>query len=256
MATIATIGSIERVLDGRVGKAIARYDMIGPADRIMVALSGGKDSWSLLFTLRRLSQKAPVSYRILAVHVDAGYPGCDTGPMEEFLNRHGFEYEIIRTGIFGLIPQKISPKDNPCYFCSRMRRGALYARGRRGDITKIALGHHQEDLMESLLMNLFFVGQIRAMGPRFVTEDGRNTVIRPLCLTEERLTSRYARAMNFPIMGGCPFYGRGSTNRRRMRDLIHQVEQVYPRTKKSLLRAMGNVDPVHLLDSRLTRKDP
>lgn len=110
--------------------------------------------------------------------------------------------------------------------------------------------------MESLLMNLFFVGQIRAMGPNFVTEDGKNRVIRPLCLTEERLTSRYARAMNFPIIGGCPFYGRGSTNRRRMRDLIHQVEQVYPRTKKSLLRAMGNVDPVHLLDSRLTRKDP
>ena len=137
-----------------------------------------------------------------------------------------------------------------------MRRGALYARGRRGDITKIALGHHQEDLMESLLMNLFFVGQIRAMGPKFVTEDGKNTVIRPLCLTEERLTSRYARAMNFPIMGGCPFSDRGSTNRRRMRDLIDQVEQVYPRTKKSLLRAMGNVDPVHLLDSRLTRKDP
>jgi tRNA 2-thiocytidine biosynthesis protein TtcA len=250
------IGSIERVLDGRVGKAIARFDMIGPGDRIMVALSGGKDSWSLLFTLRRLSQKAPVSYRIMAVHVDAGYPGCDTGPMEEFLRRHGFEYEIIRTGIFGLIPRKTSPRDNPCYFCSRMRRGALYARGRRGDITKIALGHHQEDLMESLLMNLFFVGQIRAMGPKFVTDDGTNTVIRPLCLTEERLTSRYARAMDFPLMGGCPFSDRGSTNRRRMRELIHQVEQVYPRTKRSLLNAMGNVDPVHLLDNRITRKDP
>ncbi len=253
---MTTIGNIERILDGRVGKAIARYDMIGSGDRIMVALSGGKDSWSLLFTLRRLSEKAPVSYRIFAVHVDAGYPGCDTTPMEEFLSRHGFEYEIIRTGIFGLIPQKTSPKDNPCYFCSRMRRGALYARGRRGDITKIALGHHQEDLMESLLMNLFFVGQIRAMGPKFVTEDGKNTVIRPLCLAEERLTARYARAMNFPIMGGCPFSDRGSTNRRRMRELIHQMEQVYPRTKKSLLKAMANVDPVHLLDTRLTRRDP
>jgi len=250
------IGSIERVLDGRVGKAIARYEMIGPADRIMVALSGGKDSWSLLFTLRRLSQKAPVSYRVMAVHVDAGYPGCCTDPMEEFLTRHGFEYEIIRTGIFGLIPEKTSPKDNPCYFCARMRRGALYARGRRGDITKIALGHHQEDLMESLLMNLFFVGQIRAMGPKFVTEDGMNTVIRPLVLTEERVTVRYARAMGFPVMPSCPFAGRGSTNRRRMRELIGQVEQVYPRTKKSLLRAMANVDPVHLLDNRLTRRDP
>ncbi len=129
---VTTIGSIERILDGRVGKAIARYDMIGSGDRIMVALSGGKDSWSLLFTLRRLSEKAPVSYRVLAVHVDAGYPGHDTSPMEAYLALHGFEYEIIRTDIFGLIPRKTSPKDNPCYFCSRMRRGALYARGEEG----------------------------------------------------------------------------------------------------------------------------
>ena len=253
---MTTIGSIERILDGRVGKAIARYDMIGSGDRIMVALSGGKDSWSLLFTLKRLSEKAPVSYRVFAVHVDEGYPGHDTAPMEAYLSRHGFEYEIIRTDIFGLIPRKTSPKDNPCYFCSRMRRGALYARARRGDITKIALGHHQEDLMESLLMNLFFVGQLRAMGPKFITEDGKNTVIRPLVLTEERLTSRYARAMNFPIMAKCPFSDRGSTNRRRMKELIAQMEQVYPRTKKSLLRAMANVDPVHLLDTRLTRREP
>ncbi len=249
------IGAIERALDGRVGRAIARFDLIGAGDRIMVALSGGKDSWSLLFTLRRLAAKAPVSYRVVAVHVDAGYPGCDTGPMEAFLSRHGFEYEIIRTGIFGLIPRKTSPKDNPCYFCSRMRRGALYGRGRRGDITKIALGHHQEDLMESLLMNLFFVGQIRAMGPKFVTEDGQNTVIRPLVLTEERLTARYARAMEFPVMSTCPFSARGSTNRRRMRELIGQVEQVYPRTKKSIMKAMANVDPTHLLDDRLIRRD-
>ena len=253
---MTTIGSIERVLDGRVGKAIARYDMIGSGDRIMVALSGGKDSWSLLFTLKRLSEKAPVSYRVFAVHVDAGYPGHDTAAMEAYLSRHGLEYQIIRTDIFGLIPRKTSPKDNPCYFCSRMRRGALYARAGRGDVTKIALGHHQEDLMESLLMNLFFVGQLRAMGPKFVTEDGKNTVIRPLVLTEERLTSRYARAMNFPIMEKCPFSERGSANRRRMKELIAQMEHVYPRTKKSILRAMANVDPVHLLDTRLTRREP
>lgn len=200
--------------------------------------------------------KAPVSYRILAVHVDAGYPGHDTDTLEEYLSRHGFDYEIIRTGIFNLIPHKTSPKDNPCYFCARMRRGALYARAGRGDVTKIALGHHQEDLMESLLMNLFFVGQLRAMGPKFVTEDGKHTVIRPLVLAEERLTARYARLMNFPIVDKCPLADRGSTNRKRMRELIEQVERIYPRTRKSILKAMANVDPVHLLDTRLTKREP
>ena len=253
---MSTIDRIERILDGSVGKAVARFDMIGPGDRVMVALSGGKDSFSLLFTLRRLSEKAPISFKVMAVHVDAGYPGHDTARMEEYLAAHGFEYEIIRTGIFGLIPQKVSPKDNPCYFCSRMRRGALYGRARKGDVTKIALGHHQEDLMESLLMNLFFVGQIRAMGPKFVTDDGRHTVIRPLALTEERITSRYARAMGFPIVDDCPLSERGSRNRKQMRALIDQVQRIYPRTKKSIMHAMANVDPIHLLDPRLTRREP
>jgi tRNA 2-thiocytidine biosynthesis protein TtcA len=253
---VRSIGGIERILDSRVGKAIARFDLIGPGDRVMVALSGGKDSFSLLFTLRRLSAKAPISYRVVAVHVDAGYPGHDTTRMEEYLAAHGFEYEIIRTGIFDLIPQKVSPKDNPCYFCARMRRGALYGRAGRGDFTKIALGHHQEDLMESLLMNLFFVGQIRALGPKFVTDDGRHTVIRPLALTEERVTARYAEAMKFPVVEACPYSERGAANRRRMRALIEQVQRIYPRTKKSIMHAMANVDPIHLLDPRLTRRDP
>ncbi len=250
------IGSIEKILDGSVGKAIARYDLIEHGDHVMVALSGGKDSWSLLFTLRRLLRKAPVDYRITAVHVDAGYPGHDTTPMEEYLVRHGFEYEIIKTGIYDLIPLKVSPKDNPCYFCSRMRRGALYGRARKEGFTKIALGHHQEDLMESFLMNLFFVGQIRAMGPKFVTDDGTNTVIRPLLLAEERVTTRYAKAMGFPIVDRCPLADRGSANRKRMRALITQVERIYPRTKKSIMHAMAHVDPVHLLDPLLTRKEP
>jgi tRNA 2-thiocytidine biosynthesis protein TtcA len=253
---VRKIESVEKILDGSVGKAIALYGLIEHGDHVMVALSGGKDSWSLLFTLRRLLRKAPISYRVTAVHVDAGYPGHDTTPMEEYLVRHGFEYEIIKTGIFSLIPLKTSPKDNPCYFCSRMRRGALYGRARKEGFTKIALGHHQEDLMESFLMNLFFVGQIRAMGPKFVTDDGMNTVIRPLVLTEERTTSRYARAMGFPIVDKCPLAERGSGNRKQMRALIEQVERIYPRTKKSIMHAMANVDPVHLLDPLLTRKQP
>lgn len=249
------VSKLEGALNSRVGRAIAEYDMIEPNDRIMVATSGGKDSWALLFTLRRLSEKAPVSFKIAALHVDANFPGQNTEPIEKYLKHHGFEYEILRTGIYDLMKMKLDPKDNPCSFCSRMRRGAIYGRAKKGDFSKIALGHHKEDLMETLLMNLFFIGQIRAMSPKYVTDDGRHIVIRPMIFAGERLISRYCEVMKFPVMDFCPYQGKINSQRKEMKKLIRELEKKNPKVKKSIMKAMSNVDTIHLLDKRLRPED-
>jgi tRNA 2-thiocytidine biosynthesis protein TtcA len=251
---LTLVSKLEGALDSRIGKAIAEYNMIEPNDRIMVATSGGKDSWALLFTLRRLSEKAPVSFKIAAVHVDANFPGQSTEPIEEYLKQHGFEYEVLRTGIYELLKMKLDPRDNPCSFCSRMRRGAIYGRAKKGDFTKIALGHHKEDLMETFLMNLFFVGQLRAMAPKYVTDDGAHVVIRPMIFVGERLISRYAEVMKFPITDDCPYKGDKASKRDEMKMFIRELERKNPKVKKSIMKAMSNVDTVHLLDKKLRQE--
>ncbi|MBN1574189.1 MAG: tRNA 2-thiocytidine(32) synthetase TtcA [Deltaproteobacteria bacterium] len=241
----------EKALDSHVGKAIIKYGMIRPNDVIMVAFSGGKDSWALLFTLRRLMEKAPVKFSIKAVHVDVGFPGTDTAPIEEYLDYHKFDYEILRTGIYKLTKMKLSPDQNPCPFCARMRRGALYGRANGGGFTTIALGHHREDLLETLLMNLFFNGLLRAMAPRYVAKDYGYAVIRPMVFVEERLISRYARLMDFPIVDICPHKAKAVGKRSEMKELISNLERKYPKIKKIMFRALGNVDADHLMDETL-----
>jgi tRNA 2-thiocytidine biosynthesis protein TtcA len=241
----------ERALDSGVGKAIIKYKMIRPNDAVMVALSGGKDSWALLFTLRRLMEKAPVMFTIKAVHVDVGFPGTDTAPMEEYLDRHGFDHEILRTGIYELTKMKLGPDRNPCPFCARMRRGALYGRAKVGGFTTIALGHHREDLLETLLMNLFFNGLLRAMAPRYTAKDHGHVIIRPMVFVEERLISRYARLMDFPVVEFCPHKAKMKGKRSEMKELITGLERKYPKIKKIMFRALGNVDADHLMDESL-----
>jgi tRNA 2-thiocytidine biosynthesis protein TtcA len=248
---LTVLEKTEQALDSCVGKAIIKYDMIGPNDSVMVALSGGKDSWALLFTLRRLMEKAPVSFSITAVHVDPGFPGADTAPIEKYLKGHGFDYEIIRTGIYDLTKIKLAPDQNPCPFCARMRRGALYGRAREGGYTKIALGHHREDLLETLLMNLFFNGLIRAMAPKYTAKDHGHTVIRPMVFVEERLISRYARLMDFPIVDFCPRKERRESKRAEMKGLIRELERKYPKIKRIMMRALANIDLDHLMDESL-----
>lgn len=241
----------EQALDSSIGKAIIKYDMIGPNDLVMVALSGGKDSWALLFTLKRLMEKAPVNFSIKAVHIDPGFPGVDTTPIEDYLKQYEFDYEIIRTGIYNLTKAKLDPDQNPCPFCARMRRGALYGRAKEGDFTKIALGHHREDLLETLLMNLFFNGLLRAMAPKYVAKDHGHTVIRPMVFVEERIISRYAKLMDFPIVDFCPNKERVGSKRSEMKELIGKLERKYPKIKKIMMRALGNVDADHLMDDSL-----
>jgi len=246
---------LERLLDGAVGKAIFEYDLIGPNDHVLVALSGGKDSWALLFTLARLKKKAPVHYDLTAIHVSVNSPAENVKQMSDYLDNHGFAYEILTTNIYNLTRQKIPEGKNPCPFCARMRRGALYGRGRKGDVTKIALGHHQEDAMETLLLNLFYAGQIRGMAPKFTAEDGINTIIRPMIFTRERTILNYAEVMEFPVFNNCPFKEKKESKRAEMKRLIRDLERQNRRVKKSIMNAMRNVDPVHLMDKRLYREE-
>jgi len=250
---VSQIKKLEQALDSTVGRASMEYAMIEANDRVMVAISGGKDSWALLATLMRLKKKAPIPFTLFAVHVDAGFPdtGDDTRTIDEYLTKLDVEHEILPTGIYRLMEMKVKPGSNPCGFCSRMRRGALYSRAKQGDITKIALGHHREDAIETLLLNLFFAGQIRSLAPKYITDDGAHTVIRPMILTPEYKINSYVREAGFPIIENCPFHDKTSSRRASMRALVSDLKKENPRVVKSILRALSNVDPNHLWDKRL-----
>lgn len=233
------------------------YAMIEANDRVLVAVSGGKDSWALLTTLMRLKKKAPIPFFLFAVHVDAGFPDteADTRMIGEFLSELGVEYYILPTGIYQLMLTKVKPGSNPCGFCSRMRRGALYGRAKAGGFTKIALGHHRDDAIETFLLNLFFTGQIRALAPKYVTDDGAHTVIRPMIYTPEYKINSYVREAGFPIIENCPFHDKSNSRRASMRALLSDLKKQNPRIIKSIVRALSNVDPKHLWDKRLLDTD-
>ncbi len=163
-----------------------------------MALSGGKDSWTLLHILESLRRRAPVSFSLIAVTVHPGFPGFQTGLMEEYLNAHDFEYRIIPAPIHQLMLEKLTPDDTPCALCARIKRGVLYTQARELGCTKIALGHHREDFIETLLLNQFYNGKIKAMAPLLIADNGRNVVIRPLVYVPEDDIIRYAASGGFP----------------------------------------------------------
>jgi len=250
---VSQLTKYEQALDSTVGRASMEYAMIEANDRVLVAISGGKDSWALLTTLMRLQKKAPIPFALFAVHVDAGFPDTkeDTRTIDEHLTKLGVEHDILPTGIYQLMLMKVKPGSNPCGFCSRMRRGALYSRAKAGGFTKIALGHHREDAVETLLLNLFFGGQIRSLAPKYVTDDGAHTVIRPMILTPEYKIDRYVREAGFPVRDTCPFHDESTSRRASMRALVNDLRKDNPRVMKSIMRALSNVDPKHLWDTRL-----
>ncbi|MBN1881119.1 MAG: tRNA 2-thiocytidine(32) synthetase TtcA [Deltaproteobacteria bacterium] len=250
---MSQIKKCEQALDSTVGRAVIEYSMIEANDRVLVAVSGGKDSWALLTTLMRLKKKAPIPFSLFAVHVDAAFPEteADTELIEACLSDLGVEHEILPTGIYQLMQMKVKPGSNPCGFCSRMRRGALYGRAKAGGFTKIALGHHREDAIETLLLNLFYAGQIRSLSPKYITDDGAHTVIRPMILTPEYKIEAYVREAGFPIIDNCPFHDKTTSRRASMRALVSDLKRENPRIVKSIMRALANVDPKHLLDKRL-----
>ena len=235
-----------------VGRAIAEHKLIEDGDRIAVAMSGGKDSYGLLVVLRDLQRRAPVTFELTAVHLDQGHPGYDGAPLRAWLESEGVPFRILREDTYSIVTDKIPAGKTYCSLCSRLRRGVLYRAADDLGCNKIALGHHREDALETLLLNLFFSGKLAAMPPRLVSDDGKHVVIRPLITCAESDLATLAAERRFPILP-CNLCGSQSeAQRKQMKALIATLEQKHPTVRASMLAALGNVVPSHLMDARLT----
>jgi tRNA 2-thiocytidine biosynthesis protein TtcA len=243
-------------LESRVAKkttkAIVEYGMIEDGDRVMVGLSGGKDSWALLQILDVLRLRAPVRFTLVAVNVDSGYKEYKHDLIARTCEARGWEYRIEHTGIGELIEDILDADQTPCSLCARLRRGVLYRVAKDIGATKIALGHHADDFIETVLLNLFFAGSLKAMPAKLVSDDGQHVVIRPLVLVGEDEARQYAKESALPIIGCCcPACGDLGLQRQRIKKLLMELELEHPGVKQSMLKALGNVAPRHLLDTRL-----
>ena len=243
---------LEARLARKTTKAVVDYQMIGEGDRIMVGLSGGKDSWALLQILDVMRQRAPVRFSLVAVNVDSGYKEYKHDLIARTCEARGWEYRIEHTDIGELIEDILDADETPCSLCARLRRGVLYRVATEVGATKIALGHHADDFIETLLLNLFFAGALKAMPPKLVSDDGAHVVIRPLVYVGEDEARMYAKESELPIIGCCcPACGDLGLQRQRAKRLLVDIESEHPGVKQSMLKALGNVAPRHLLDTRL-----
>lgn len=237
-----------------VGKAVGDFGLIEDGDRIMVCVSGGKDSYALLETLRTLQRKAPVRFELVAVHLDQGQPGYDGAPLAKWLVDEGYEHHIVREDTYSIVIERVAEGSTYCSLCSRLRRGVLYSTATRLGCTKIALGHHRDDAIETLMLNLFFSGKVAAMPARLVSDDGAHVVIRPLIYCAEETLAAYAKARRFPILP-CNLCGSQETaQRKQIKALLARLEGEHPGVKSSVFAALGNVRPTQLLDRGLALK--
>ena len=243
---------LEARIAKKTTKAIVDYEMLEDGDRVMVGLSGGKDSWALLQALDVLRQRAPIRFTLLAVNVDSGYKEYKHDLIAGTCRARGWEYRIEHTGIGQTIDDLLDDGATPCSLCARLRRGVLYRIAKEIGATKIALGHHADDFIETLLLNLFFAGSLKAMPAKLVSDDGAHVVIRPLAYVGEDEARAYTKECELPIIGCCcPACGDLSLQRQRVKRLILDLEREHSGVKQSMLKALTNVMPRHLLDLRL-----
>jgi tRNA 2-thiocytidine biosynthesis protein TtcA len=240
-----------RRLRHQVGRAIADFNMIEDGDRVMVCLSGGKDSWTLLDILLALQAKAPVRFELVAVHLDQKQPGYDADLMPRYLRARGLPFHVLEQDTYSVVRRLVPEGRTMCSLCSRLRRGALYAFAAEHGYSKIALGHHRDDIVETLFLNLFHQATLKAMPPKLRSDDGRNVLIRPLAYCTEDDIAAYARQQGFPILP-CNLCGSQSeAQRKQMKTLIATLEEKNPTIRASMLAALGNVVPTALMDKRL-----
>ena len=247
---------LEAKIAKKVTKAIVDFSMIEDGDRVMVGLSGGKDSWALIQVLDVLRRRAPIAFSVVAVNVDSGYKDYQHDVLAKTCADRGWEFVREVTTIGEKIEEVLDVDDTPCSLCARLRRGVLYRMADQVGATKIALGPHLDDFVETLLLNLFFSGSLKAMPARLVSDNEKHIVIRPLVYVTEPEARSYARESGLPIIGCCcPACGDLSLKRQRLKRMLAEFEVEHPEVKNSMLKALSNVHPRHLLDRRLQNGD-
>lgn len=245
-----TLQRLQAQLRGSVGKAIQDFGMIAHGDKVMVCLSGGKDSYTLLDILLSLQRSAPVSFELLAVNLDQKQPDFPANVLPDYLRRLSVPFRIIEQDTYSVVKRVIPEGRTMCGLCSRLRRGALYRFAAENGITKIALGHHRDDIVETLFLNLFFGGRLKAMAPKLLTDDGRQIVIRPLAYVAERDIARYARGREFPIIP-CKLCGsQDNMQRVAIKKMLADWERDFPGRTETIFSALRNVELEHLADPR------
>ena len=245
--------SLERRLNKALARAITDFGMLADGDRVMVCVSGGKDSYTMLHLLRDLAKRAPIRFELVVVNVDQGHPGYPADRLRKYMREEGYDFTMIEEDTYSIVTDKIPENKTYCSLCSRLRRGILYRVAKEKGCTKIALGHHRDDILQTLLLNLFFAGQLAAMPPKLIARDG-HVVIRPLAFCAEEDIAAFAKEMAFPILP-CDLCGsQDNLQRKIVGQMINDLEAKHPDIKAVMLSATQNVRPSHLLDKELWRK--
>ncbi len=251
MDTSKNVQRLKRRLESDVGKAIADYNMIEAGDTVLVCISGGKDSYAMLSILMALQQRAPVDFRLIAMNLDQKQPGFPADVLPRYLAGLGIEYRIVEQDTYSIVKDKIPEGKTTCSLCSRLRRGVIYRTAKELGANKIALGHHRDDIVHTLFLNLLFGGKLKAMPPKLVTDDGAHVVIRPLAYCSENDIARFARGMEFPIIP-CNLCGSQSNlQRQKIREMMADWDSRYPGRTESVFSALQNIVPSHLADNAL-----
>ena len=238
-------------LQNQVARASKQYGLLEPGDRILCALSGGKDSYAMMSLLAEVRRRSPFDFELIGVNLDQGHPGFQQHVIADWCDSMGFPHQMIQRDTYSIVQEKIPEGRTYCSLCSRLRRGILYDAAVDMGCNKIALGHHRDDTIQTLMLNLFFSGQIKAMPPKLVSDDGRNIVIRPLITCEEAELAQYAEEMKFPILP-CDLCGsQENLQRQQMKRMLNEWNERNPKIKGNLFAALSNVRPSHLLDPAL-----
>jgi tRNA 2-thiocytidine biosynthesis protein TtcA len=244
---------LERKLLRAAAEAVRAFELIADGDRILVAVSGGKDSYTLLHLLMRMRERAPIDFELVAVNLDQGQPGYPAEVVERHFQAVGVPYRMLQRDTYSVVRRLVPEGKTTCPVCSRLRRGVLYNAAVELGCTKIALGHHRDDLIETLLLSALYAGALKSMPPKLRSDDGRNVVIRPLCYAAEEDIAAFAEAMRFPIVP-CDLCGsQPNLRRKRVKALLAELSAEHRAVKGNLLNALGKVVPSHLLDRELQR---
>ncbi|MDW9426927.1 tRNA 2-thiocytidine(32) synthetase TtcA, partial [Yersinia enterocolitica] len=245
------LNKLQKHLRRNVGQAIADFNMIEEGDRVMVCLSGGKDSYTMLDILQNLQKSAPINFTLIAVNLDQKQPGFPVDILPAYLDKQGVEYKIVEENTYGIVKEIIPEGKTTCSLCSRLRRGILYRTATELGATKIALGHHRDDILQTLFLNMFYGGKLKGMPPKLMSDDGKHVVIRPLAYCREKDIERFAVARAYPIIP-CNLCGsQPNLQRQVIKDMLRDWDKQYPGRIETMFSAMQNVVPSHLNDHKL-----